>query len=143
MTVKIVSNNPDVTVSPTSLTFNPGGSNLWSRTRTATVSDAQDDDAVDDTATLTYTTAGGDYGGANALHIDRPVRVDDDDTASRTGPQLPILSVTGGAAVTAGNPASFTVNANRAQASRLTVNVECRSSPVWTSWPPARNASGL
>ena len=124
VTVKIVSNNQDVTVSPTSLTFNPSGSNLWSTKQEVTVSAAQDDDAVDDTATLTYTTSGGDYGGANALSIDRPVSVDDDDISTTTGPQLPRISLTGGGAVTEGTAASFTVNADRAPTARLTVNVE-------------------
>ena len=125
VTVKIVSNNQDVTVSPTSLTFNPSGSNLWSANQEITVSAAQDDDAVDDTATLTYTTSGGDYGGANALSIDRPVSVDDDDKAgTTTGPELPRITLTGGAAVTEGTAASFTVNADPAPTSSLTINVE-------------------
>ncbi len=129
VTVKIASNNQDVTVSPTSLTFNPSGSNLWSRARNVTVSAAQDDDAVDDTATLTYTTSGGDYGGANALSIARPVSVDDDDTADPTAPRLPRISVTGGADVTEGGAAGFTVNADPAPTARLTVNVEVVEPP--------------
>ena len=126
VTVKITSNNPDVTVSPTSLTFNPSGNtNLWSRARTVTVSAAEDRDAVDDEATLTYTTSGGDYGGANALSIGRSVSVDDDETSTiRPGPQLPRITLTGGAAVTEGSPAIFTVNADRAPTASLTVNVE-------------------
>ncbi len=125
VTVNIASNNPDVTVNPTSLTFNPSGNTkLWSRTQQVTVSAAQDNDAVDDEATLTYTTSGGDYGGAKALSIDRPVSVDDDDTTTTTGPQLPRISLTGGAAVTEGSPAIFTVNADPAPTARLTVNVE-------------------
>ena len=133
VTVKIASNNPDVTVRPTSLIFNPSGSDLqsgvWSRARTVTVSAAQDNDAVNDTATLTYTTSGGDYGGANALSIDRPVSVDDDETRTTTGPQLPRISLTGGAAVTEGGGASFTVNADPAPTARLTVNVEVFERP--------------
>ena len=130
VTVKIVSNNPDVTVSPTSLTFNPSGSTkLWSRAQTVTVSAAQDNDAVDEEATLTYTTSGGDYGGAGALSIDRSVSVDDDDTADPTAPRLPRISVTGGAEVTEGAAASFTVNADPAPTSRLTVNVEVIEPP--------------
>ena len=116
-------------MSPTSLTFNPSGSNLWSAAQTVTVSAAQDDDAVDDTATLTYTTSGGDYGGANALSIDRPVSVDDDETSTTTGPQLPRISLTGGAAVTEGGGASFTVNADPAPTARLAVNVEVSEPP--------------
>ncbi len=129
VTVKIASDNPDVTVSPSSLTFNPSGNNLWDRNQTVTISAAQDRDAVDDTATLTYTTSGGDYGGAKALSIDRPVSVDDDDTGTTTGPQLPTISLTGGAAVTEGGAASFTVNADPAPTSSLTINVEVIEPP--------------
>ena len=123
VTVKIVSNNQDVTVSPTSLTFNPSGSNLWSTAQTVTVHAAQDNDAVDDTATLTYTTSGGDYGGANALSIDRPVSVDDDDTAAVPTVNLPTVNVTAGATVTEGSPARFTVTATPAPTSPITVNL--------------------
>ena len=88
VTVNIASNNPDVTVSPTSLTFNPSGNTkLWSQAQQVIIDAAQDNDAVDDTATLTYTTSGGDYGGATALSIDRPVSVDDDETRT-TGPPV-------------------------------------------------------
>ena len=125
VTVNIASDNPDVTVTPTSLTFNPSGSNLWSRARTVTIDAAQDSDAVDDEATLTHTTSGGDYGGANALSIGRSVSVDDDDPRTTTVvPQLPRISLTGGAAVTEGAAAIFTVNADRAPTARLTVNLE-------------------
>ncbi len=125
VTVNIASDNPDVTVTPTSLTFNPSGSNLWSTARQVTVDAAQDSDAVDDEATLTHTTSGGDYGGANALSIGRSVSVDDDDPRTTTVvPQLPRISLTGGAAVPEGSPASFTVNADRAPTARLTVNLE-------------------
>ena len=124
VTVNIASDNPDVTVTPTSLTFNPSGSNIWSRARTVTIDAAQDDDAVNDEATLTHTTSGGDYGGDNALSIDRPVRVDDDETSTTVTPQLPRISLTGGDAVTEGAAASFTVNADPVPTSSLTVNVE-------------------
>ncbi len=120
VTVNIASDNPDVTVSPTSLTFNPSGDTdkLWSRARTVTIDAAQDSDAVDDEATLTHTTSGGDYGGANALSIGRPVSVDDDDTSTtRPGPQA-TLSLSGPAGANEGNSGSsdkfFTVSLSRA-----------------------------
>ena len=122
VTVKIASDNPDVTVDKSSLTFTTSN---WKTTQTVRVSAAQDSDAVDDEATLTHTTSGGDYGGANALSIGRSVSVDDDDPRTTTVvPQLPRISLTGGAAVTEGSPASFTVNADRAPTARLTVNLE-------------------
>ena len=129
VTIKIDSNNQDVTASPTSLTFNPSGSNLWSRTQTVTVSAAQDSDAVDDEATLTHTTTGGDYGGAGAMSIERPVSVDDDDTADPFTPQVPQISLTGGPTVTEGAAASFRVNADPAPTARLTVSVEVIEPP--------------
>jgi len=129
VTVNIASDNPDVTASPTSLTFNPTGSNRWNTVQTVTIAAAQDSDAVDDTATLTYTTSGGDYGGANALSIKRTVPVDDDDTSTTVVPRLPRISLTGGAAVTEGSAASFTLEADPAPAARLTVNVEVVEPP--------------
>ena len=129
VTVNIASNNQDVTTTPTSLTFNPSGSNLWSTARTVTIDAAQDDDAVDDEAILTHTTSGGDYGGANALSIDRPVSVDDDETAAPITSNLPRISLDGGSAVTEGAAASFTVNAAPAPTARLTVNVEVIEPP--------------
>ena len=129
VTVNIASNNQDVTTTPTSLTFNPSGSNLWSTARTVTIDAAQDDDAVDDEAILTHTTSGGDYGGANALSIDRPVSVDDDETAAPITSNLPRISLDGGSAVTEGAAASFTVNAAPAPTSSLTVSVEVIEPP--------------
>ena len=126
VTVKIASDNPDVTVDKSSLTFTTSN---WKTTQTVRVSAAQDNDAVDDTATLTHTTSGGDYGGANALSIGRSVSVDDDDPRTTTGPQLPRISLTGGAAVTEGSAASFTVNADPAPTSSLTINVEVIEPP--------------
>ena len=123
--VSIASNNPDVTTNPTSLLFNPTSAVRWDTAQTVTVHAAHDSDAEDDEATLAHTTSGGDYGGANALSIGRPVSVDDDDPRTTTpGPQLPRISLTGGADVTEGGTASFTVNADQAPTARLTVNVE-------------------
>ena len=127
--VSIVSNNPDVTTTPTSLLFNPTSAVRWDTAQTVTVHAAHDSDAVNDEAILTYTTSGGDYGGANALSIDRPVSVDDDDTSTTTGPQLPRISLTGGADVTEGSAASFTVNADPAPTAQITVNVDVIEPP--------------
>ena len=127
--VSIASNNPDVTTNPTSLLFNPTSAVRWDTAQTVTVHAAHDSDAEDDEATLTHTTSGGDYGGANALSIGRPVSVDDDDTADPTTPRLPRISLTGGPAVTEGSPASFTVNADPAPTSSLTVSVEVFEPP--------------
>ena len=127
--VFIASNNPDVTTTPTSLLFNPTTAIRWDTAQTVTVHAAHDSDAEDDEATLTHTTSGGDYGGAKALSIGRPVSVDDDDTADPTTPRLPRISLEGGPAVTEGSPASFTVNADPAPTSSLTVSVEVFEPP--------------
>ena len=136
VTVNIVSNNQDVKVSPTSLTFNPSGSNLSNQAQTVTVSAAQDDDAVDDMATLTHTTLGGDYGGVGALSIGRSIEVDDDDTETNPGFQLPLITITGGPAVTEGSPATFTLSADPAPTSNLNVSVEV-SEPSDVDFVPA------
>ena len=105
VTVAITSNDPEAaTVSPASLTFMPTD---WNAPQTVTVTADEDDDGVNDTATLTHTASGGDY--AN-LTVDLPVTVTDDDSAaillSETG-----LTVTEGYAagssytVDAGHPA--------------------------------------
>ena len=127
--ISIVSNNSDVTTTPTSLLFNPTSDVRWDTAQTVTVHAAHDSDAVNDEAILTYTTSGGDYGGANALSIDRPVSVDDDETADPITSNLPRISLTGGADVTEGAAASFTVNAAPAPTARLTVNVEVIEPP--------------
>ena len=64
----------DLSLSTSSLTFTTSD---WGTAQTVTVSAAQDDDAVDDEATLTHTAAGGDYADATA---DLPVKVDDDES---------------------------------------------------------------
>ncbi len=66
--------NSDLTLDKTSLTFT---TSTWSTAQTVTVSAGQDADAVDDTATLTHTASGGDYGGETA---DLPVTVNDDES---------------------------------------------------------------
>ena len=79
VTVAIVSNNTDVTVRPSSLTFNANGSNLWNTAQTVTVSAAQDNDDVHDSARLTHTALGGGYGSLTAT-LD--VTVTDNETRS-------------------------------------------------------------
>ena len=59
VTVKLSSNNADVTVSPTELTFTPA---QWNQPQTVTVM-AGPDTAADDTATISHTVEGGDYEG--------------------------------------------------------------------------------
>ena len=64
----------DLSLDTTSLTFSTSN---WGTAQTVTVSVGQDDDAVDDEATLTHTASGGDYAGETA---DLPVTVVDDES---------------------------------------------------------------
>ena len=81
VTVTIVdpTDNADVTADPASLTFTTSN---WSTAKTVTVSAAEDDDSTEDTATVTHTVAGGDYGAITAQDVD--VTVTDDDTPGIT-----------------------------------------------------------
>ena len=65
----------DLTLSGTTLTFTVDN---WDVAQTVTVNAGQDEDAANDTATLTHTASGGDY--VNVTK-DLPVTVTDDDTA--------------------------------------------------------------
>ena len=74
VTVTISSDNWEVTVNPASLTFTDSD---WNSPKTVTVSAAHDDDAVDDTFTLTHGASGaGEYRGLSAV---LEGTVDDDD----------------------------------------------------------------
>ena len=78
VTVAITSNNPEVTVSPNSLTFNAsGGTKLWNTEQMVAVSAAEDDNGVSETVTLTHRASGGDYGSSE--NQDLSVAVTDDD----------------------------------------------------------------
>ena len=77
--VDISSNNTDVTVSPSSLTFTAGN---WNSAQTVTVSAGQDADAADDMATLTHNPSGADYGSVG--DADLAVTVTDDETVGVT-----------------------------------------------------------
>ena len=77
VTVTIVdpTDNTDVTANPESLTFSTSN---WNTAQTVTVSAAEDDDAAQDTATVTHTVSGGDYGAITAQDV--AVTVTDNDT---------------------------------------------------------------
>ena len=52
-----------MTFSPPTLTFT---TSTWNTVQTVTVTAAQDSDAVDDSATISAVTTGGDYAGVTA-----------------------------------------------------------------------------
>ena len=80
----------DLSVDESSLTFTTSD---WGTAQTVTVSAGEDDDASDDTATLTHTASGGDYG---SVSNDLTVTVTDDDAAGLTL-SAPTLTVSEGA----------------------------------------------
>ena len=69
--------SPDVTVSPSPLTFTTGN---WSTEQTVTVSAANDPDAANDAATVSHAVSGADYETVTAADV--TVTVSDDETAS-------------------------------------------------------------
>ena len=106
VTVNIASNNPDVTVDPAPLTFHAsGGSKLWNTAQTVTVSVAQDNDDANDSATLTHSATGSDYGSVSSSVT---VTVNDDDRTRPTPTPPPTTpnpgTGTGGGGVSASAP---------------------------------------
>ena len=69
-----VTGDSDVTASPETRTFTAGD---WSTAQTVTVRSAADDDAADDTATVSHAVSGGDYGANNVAADPVTVTVDD------------------------------------------------------------------
>ncbi len=55
-----------LTLDKTSLMFNPTGTDLWSTPQTVTITAAEDDDDLNEAATLRHTASGGDYAGLTA-----------------------------------------------------------------------------
>ena len=72
-----VTGSPDVTVSPSPLTFTTGD---WNTAQTVTVSALHDADADADTATIEHAVSGADYGSENADDV--AVTVTEDETQS-------------------------------------------------------------
>ena len=81
VTVDVGGVSGDITVSPSRLFFMPGAG--IPTAQTVTVYAGEDQDADDDTATLTHTVRGGDYTGVAAMPVSVPVTVTDDDDARR------------------------------------------------------------
>ena len=103
--------DPDVTMSPESLTFTTG---TWNTAQAVTVSGGQDSDAADDAATIEHTVSGGDYEDNGVTAADVAVAVDDDETAAR---ELTLAltvehdDVDGSTDVTLGDVLSYTATA--------------------------------
>ena len=92
-------NNGDVTVSPASLSFNAGN---WDTPQTVTVSAAHDDDAVEDTASITHAVTG--YGNVTDGGT-VSVSVIDDDPVVESGVHLSVSAL----AIDEGGSGTYTV----------------------------------
>ena len=92
--VTITDNHPDVTVDgPTTLTFNP---TTWSTLQAVSFRAAEDDDAADETATITLNPHGGGYNAAPSVTSILTLR--DDDTRGVTLGQTTVFVQEGGSA---------------------------------------------
>ncbi len=101
VTLAISSDNPDVTVAPTTaLTFTAAN---WDTAQTVTVSAAQDTDEADEAATLILDPNGNDYDVVNSTALTVTV-TDDDGTAVNNAPTV--------ASIARQNPTSSPTNAN-------------------------------
>ena len=111
VTIVDPTDNTDVTVSPSRLTFTTSN---WSSAQTATVMAASDADTVADTATVTHTVSGGDYGSVTA----------DDVSVSVTDTSVPNVTVsTGSLNLTEGDEGSYTVVLDTIPTSTVTIGI--------------------
>ena len=123
MTVAIVdpTDNMDVTANPARLTFTTTD---WSTAKTVTVSAAEDADSTQDTATVTHTVSGGDYGAVTAPDVD--VTVMDNDTP---GVAVSPTSLTVGE----GGSGTYTVKLNTLPTGNVMVAISWSNSDVTVS----------
>ena len=104
--------NEDVSVSPTTLTFTALN---WNTPQPVSVTTTEDTDDVDDTATITHTVAGADYGDNNVTAESVMVTVSE--------MVLPTVTIaTGASPVTEGTAAAFTLTRDDTT-NGLTVNL--------------------
>ncbi len=76
--IAVSSDNGDVTAQPASLTFTTGN---WQTAQAVSVSAGQDEDRVDDAATLSHSASGGNYDGITVASVSVNVTDDDSDRA--------------------------------------------------------------
>ena len=126
VTVTIVepTDNMDVTADLASLSFSTTD---WATEQTVTVSAAEDDDSTHDTATVTHTVSGGDYGSVTASNV--IVTVTDNDTPGVTvsPTSLTIDEVSTG---------TYTVELNTQPSGDVTVAISSNNTDVTVSPSP-------
>ena len=126
VTVTVVdpTDNMDVTTNTASLTFSTTD---WATEQTVTVSAAEDDDSTHDTATVTHTVTGGDYGSVTASNV--AVTVTDNDTpgVTVTPTSLTIDEVSTG---------TYTVELNTQPSGNVTVAISSSNTDVTVSPSP-------
>ena len=121
VTITPSSNNTDVALSPTPLTFT---SSNWDTAKTVTVRAGQDADAVDDSARVTHTVSGGGYGSVSASPV--TVTVTDDDTAGVTVSKTALT-------ITKGGSGSYTVKLNTQPSGNVTITPSSNNTDVTVS----------
>ncbi|WP_025772552.1 hypothetical protein, partial [Thioalkalivibrio sp. HK1] len=110
--------NPDVTVNPTALTFTTSN---WGTPQTVTVSAAEDDDALDESANLSLSASGGGYDDVDDRSVRVDVTDDDDPTGELPPPALDISRAT--VAIDEGSSGTFTVRLTRQPSGSVTVSM--------------------
>ena len=111
-----------------SLTFSTAN---WSTPQTVQVGGREDDDAVDDTVTLSHTASGGDYGSVTA---DLNVTVSDDETPA-------LLLTPASLTVTEGGRGSYTVALASQPTDTVTVTISSGSGVVTRDTDPVSNGN--
>ena len=118
VTVTVTSNNTDVTVDSTSLSFGTGN---WDSPQTVNVSAAQDDPTDNESATLTHDVASTADAKFNAVaNVTVTVEVKDDERAGVTISDPP--------AVNEGATVSYTVSLNQPPTANVTVTIASNNS---------------
>ena len=113
VTITLVSDNDDVTLVPTTLTFTADD---WSTAQDVMVSAASDADNVNDSATISHTVMGADYEANNVEAASVGVTVSE--------VRLPVVSIAAGTLpVSEGTAAVFTLTRTGNKANELTVEV--------------------
>ena len=122
--------NEDVSVSPTTLTFTAFN---WNMRQPVSVTTTEDTDDVDDTATITHTVTGADYGDNNVTAESVMVTVSE--------MVLPTVTIaTGASPVTEGTAAAFTLTRDDTT-NALTVNLTVTQNGAVLSTPAPSSGS--